>query len=118
MVVFAQRTINKKGIDPILPLINDIEDILGSFLVAESEVSGETVEWDNTYSESYQVPSHLKMGESDGTLAHTSDKASLATISTYSRSIQTSFEQETMDKSSKRSDALTQALAYTHSRGE
>ena len=44
-----------------MPLINGITDILGPFLVSDLAADETTEDLEGTYTESYQVPEHLKV---------------------------------------------------------
>lgn len=112
-----QRAINKKGIEPIMPLINDITDILGPFLVSDLASDETTEDWEGTYTESYQVPEHLKVDVSGNSLGKPIPKTAASVETLEPRSLQNVLGQEVASTSTKRKDALTQALAYSHSRG-
>jgi len=115
---YAQETVNQRGIEPILPLVNDIQHILGPILVSESEPIDELAEWDNTYAEDYEIPAHLKLDPSVRTFGHHSRQVGPSKKTLVARSAQETFDEQDSSKPSARQDVLTQALAYTHSRGE
>jgi hypothetical protein len=100
-----------------MPLINDITDILGPFLVSDLASDETTEDWEGTYTESYQVPEHLKLGGSSVSLGKTIHKTAASAETLEARSLQNVLGQEVASTSTKRKDALTQALAYSHSRG-
>jgi hypothetical protein len=101
-----------------MPLIDDITHILGPFLVSDLASTETTEDWDGTFTESYQIPERLRLDVSVESFGKTFFKATSAIERLESRSMQNVIGQEVASVSTKRRDALTQALAYSHSRGQ
>ena len=103
----------------MMPLINDITNILGPFLVSDLQSTETEVEWEGTYSDDYDVPAHLMLDDAGQPFGRQSlSKSVLTGMDLESRDLQDVFGQEAEAFSNRRKDALTRALAYTHSRGK
>jgi hypothetical protein len=100
-----------------MPLINGITDILGPFLVSDLAADETTEDWEGTYTESYQVPEHLKVDVFGNSLGKSIPKTATSAETLGPRSLQNVLGHEVASTSTKRKDALTQVLAYSHSRG-
>lgn len=102
----------------MVPLIHEITDILGPFIVTDLELHETGEEWDGAYTDAYEVPEHLRVDGSGRHFGKPLTRVVNPVQNIESRSVQDVLGQEVALTSSKRKEALTQALAYTHSRGK
>lgn len=108
-----QKYLDKQGLEPLLDLVKEVTGILGPFLLDDQQESAEEIaEWDNTYDESYKLPLDLQMTNDQLYSAPPRRSAKL-----QARSLQETFADGDSHFSKERRKALTQALAFTHTRG-
>ncbi|KAJ9123310.1 hypothetical protein QFC22_001509 [Naganishia vaughanmartiniae] len=116
--------INAQGTDPILPLIDEIKDILGPFFlpthpsfaaVGFAAQDPKDDDWEGTYTPAYRVPEEFKVhAELVEEARKRSARAPMRSASTEMRVEKRSDAPNDVGK--RDTEALTRALAFAHSR--
>ncbi len=127
MMFFLQDHLDKNGLAPLLALVHEVTSILGPFAVIRPLVAEEeAIEWDGAYTETYEIPAHLRVSENY--LYGGKEKLALK----IARRVQTTenshvaatmqddveLNEEELKVLERRKERMTEVLAFAHSRCE
>ena len=110
-----QESINARGTNPILPLIHEIERILGPFYLPThpSVAAIDSDDWEGAYTSDYVLPGELKLRAE---LTREPKRGLVASVDA-DNDVEV-LEGLVVEYSKSKKEALTEALAFTHSRSK